>query len=382
MNYLQNTTTPRIFVAATRQDEGKTTTCVGLFRALEKRFADIGYIKPVGQRFVEVEGLKVDEDSMLMNETYRVRSPLRAMSPIAVEPKFTRHYLQHGHAAELQNKVQTAFDEVAWEKDFVIIEGTGHAGVGSIFDLSNAVVARLLHSKVILVSQGGIGRPIDEIAMNLALFEKHGVEVCGAIINKIEPDKLDLIPYLRKALKRMGLPLLGAMPMQQELRKPTLNQVCQQLHGEFLSGADLKRRRVGKVILGTMSSYQASRYFPTQGLLIASGDRDDLILSATQCYAAEKRHQLSGVVLTDSTLPDPGVTQFIRQSGLPFIVCACDGYTAASIINKMTVKTESADREKIHLIQQMVDEYLDVNLIVELGKMEIPQPQLDFGPEP
>jgi BioD-like phosphotransacetylase family protein len=373
MNLLRNVNTPRIFVAATRQDDGKTTTSIGLFGSLQRRMPNISYIKPVGQRFIEVEGLKIDEDSMLINQTYRVRSSLRAMSPIAVEPKFTRQFLEHGNSVHLHERVQSAFDEVAWEKDFVIIEGTGHAGVGSVFDLSNAVVAKLLKSKVIIVSQGGIGRPIDEIALNLALFEKHGVEVIGAIINKIDPDKMDLLPYVKRGLERMGLPLLGAMPMKQELRKPTLNQVCQQLNGEFLSGAEHKRRRVGKVIIGTMSSYQASRYFANQGLLITSGDREDLILSATQCYVGEKKHQLAGVVLTDSTLPDPGVTHYIRQSGLPFIVCACDSYTAASIITKMTVKTEVADKEKISLIQEMVEQYIDIDKIIAEGQM--PQAQ-------
>src|ERR1700679_1958067 len=81
---LRNTVTPRIFVAATRMDDGKTTTSVGLFAALQQRFSRIGYIKPVGQRFVEVEGAKIDEDTVLISDTYHVNTPIRSMSPIAV----------------------------------------------------------------------------------------------------------------------------------------------------------------------------------------------------------------------------------------------------------------------------------------------------------
>lgn len=365
-------------MAATRQDDGKTTTSIGLFASLQSRLKSIGYIKPVGQRFVEIEGQKIDEDSILINETYRVRSPLRAMSPIAVEPKFTRHFLDHGHASDMQARVQEAFDEVAWEKDFVIIEGTGHAGVGSVFDLSNAMVAKLLKSKVIIVSQGGIGRPIDEIAMNLSLFEKHGVEVIGAIINKIDPDKLDLLPYTKRGLARMGLSLLGAMTINYELRMPTLNQVCLQVQGEFLTGADHKRRRVGKVIVGTMASHNAKQFFSRHGLLITSGDRDDLIMAAGQAHMGDKKHQLTGVILTDNILPDPGVTQFIRDSGLPFILCACDSYTAASTINRMIVKTESGDKEKISMIQEMVEKNVEIDKIIQASQMPYQQPLLNF----
>src|SRR6201996_7589385 len=118
---LRNTVTPRIFVAATRQDDGKTTTSVGLFAALQERFPRIGYIKPVGQRFIEVEGAKIDEDTVLINDTYHPQTPLKAMSPIAVEPDFTRRYLSGGITHQLHDRVRTAFDIAAWEKDFVII---------------------------------------------------------------------------------------------------------------------------------------------------------------------------------------------------------------------------------------------------------------------
>jgi len=255
---LRNTITPRIFVAATRMDDGKTTTSVGLFSALQERFSRIGYIKPVGQRFVEIEGAKIDEDTVLINDTYRVRTPLRAMSPIAVEPDFTRRYLSGGITHQLHDRVRTAFDIAAWEKDFVIIEGTGHAGVGSVFDLSNATVAKLLQAKVIIVSRGGIGRPIDEISMNLALFEKHGVEVIGAIINKVVPDKMAMLKeYATLGLAKLGLPLLGIIPLHNELYKPTVNQACVHLRGEFLAGAQHKRRRIAKIGIGAMSSRHA-----------------------------------------------------------------------------------------------------------------------------
>src|ERR1700743_3055199 len=227
---LRNTITPRIFVAATRMDDGKTTTSVGLFSALQSRFPRIGYIKPVGQRFVEIEGAKIDEDTVLINDTYHPQTPLKAMSPIAVEPDFTRRYLSGGITHQLHDRVRAAFDIAAWEKDFVIIEGTGHAGVGSVFDLSNATVARVLQAKVIIVSRAGIGRPMDEIAMNLALFEKQGVEVIGAIINKAVPEKMAMLKeYATLGLAKLGLPLLGVVPMHTELWKPTVNQVCLRL---------------------------------------------------------------------------------------------------------------------------------------------------------
>src|SRR5438093_3104361 len=223
---ITNTVTPRVFIAATRQNDGKTTASLGLLSALQKRYPRIGYIKPVGQRFVEIEEQKIDEDTVLMDSVYRLNCPLLDMSPIAVEPDFTRKYLQSSNREALVKKIEKAFDRVAWEKDFVLCEGSGHAGVGSVFDLSNAQVAKILQAKVIIVSQGGIGKPIDEVALNKALFDKEGVEIIGVIINNVLGSKVDYITdFARRGFKRKGLELLGVIPHQRMLQSPTLEVI-------------------------------------------------------------------------------------------------------------------------------------------------------------
>jgi BioD-like phosphotransacetylase family protein len=341
---------------------------VGLFAALQSRFPRIGFIKPVGQRFVEVEGAKIDEDTVLINDTYHPHTPLRAMSPIAVEPDFTRRYLSGGITHQLHDRVRSAFDEAAWEKDFVIIEGTGHAGVGSVFDLSNAKVAKLLQAKVIIVSRAGIGRPIDEISLNMALFEKHGVEVIGAIINKVVPEKMAMLKeYATLGLAKLGLPLLGMIPLHTELYKPTVNQVCQQLRGEFIAGAQHKRRRVARIGIGAMSSRHAEHLLTPGTLVVTPGDREDLIMLVLNEEAkAATRGHLAGVVLTDGILPHDSVMDLIRQRAIPFISTKSDVSSATTTIARMTVKTEVGDRDKIGLIQKLVQEHVQVDRIVDL----------------
>src|SRR5208337_844860 len=231
-----NTTTPRVFIAATRQNDGKTTASLGLIAALREHFPRIGYIKPVGQRFVEIEEQKIDEDTVLMDAVYQLNCPLVDMSPIAVEPAFTRKYLESANNEALVKKIADSFDRVSWEKDFVLCEGSGHAGVGSVFDLSNAQVAKILGAKVIIVTQGGIGKPIDEVCLNQALFEKEGVEVIGVILNKVLGEKVDYISdFARRGLKRKGLDLLGVLPYEQILSHPSVDLIREELHAELLN---------------------------------------------------------------------------------------------------------------------------------------------------
>ena len=56
--------------------------------------------------------------------------------------------------------------------DIVIYEGTGHPGVGSVADLSNARVAKLLNAGVVIIVEGGIGNTIDLLNLSASLFRE------------------------------------------------------------------------------------------------------------------------------------------------------------------------------------------------------------------
>jgi BioD-like phosphotransacetylase family protein len=368
-----NSVTPRVFVAATQQNDGKTTTALGLFAALRKRVGRIGFIKPVGQRFVDVDGKQIDEDSVLINDTFGVHTPLEAMSPIAVQPDFTRRYIEQSNNEALLRRINHSFDRAAWEKDFVIIEGTGHAGVGSVFDLSNARVAQVLGAKVILVTRGGIGRPIDEVALNKALFDQEGVEVVGVILNKVLPEKYDLVrDFARRGLERLGIDLLGCIPEEPVLANATLGQICKTIKGSFLNAAQRNRRRVKKVIIGAMNSSHVMAAFQPGTLVITPGDREDVILAALSTAALSELdgQSLAGLVLAGDLTPSSPVLDLLRNSDLPIIGSPMDSYTVASSIYSMTVKTLPGDVEKIDKIQTMVEKHVEIDRLLEKLRAE------------
>lgn len=365
-----NSVTPRIFVAATDQNDGKTTAALGLFASLQKRMGRIGFIKPVGQRFVEVDGKQIDEDTVLIDQTFGVHTPLEAMSPIAVEPDFTRRYIEKSNNEQLVRRIQHSFDRAAWEKDFVIIEGTGHAGVGSVFDLSNARVARLLNSKVILVTTGGIGRPIDEVALNKALFDQEGVELIGVILNKVLSAKFEYVrDFAQRGLARLGIDLLGCIPEEPVLANATLGQISKTIKGAFLNGRERSRRRVKKVIIGAMNSSHVMEFFHAGTLVITPGDREDVILAALSSSSLSETdsNSLAGLILAGDLTPSPPVLELLKNSTLPIISSPMDSYTVASSIYSMTVKTLPGDVEKIDAIQSLVEKYVEVDRV--LGKL-------------
>jgi hypothetical protein len=361
-----NTETPRIFIAATRQNDGKTTASLGLIAALQQYYARVGYIKPVGQRFVEIEEQKIDEDTVLMDSVFRLNCPLVDMSPIAVEPDFTRRYLESARNDSLVRKIQKAFDRVAWEKDFVLCEGSGHAGVGSVFDLSNAQVAKVLGAKVVIVTQGGIGRPIDEVSLNQALFEKEGVEIIGVIINKVLDAKLEYVTeFARRGFRRKGLELLGVIPHRRILSSPTVGLIREELNAEMLNDTGDLQNLVEDVTVGAMGAHNALNFFRPGMLLITPGDREDIILAACTSLDGANEEMMAGIVLTGDLRPSASVQKVIRAMPIPVLLVAEDSYQVASKVHDLTVKTRPADAHKITLIRDLISKSVDLPKILK-----------------
>jgi BioD-like phosphotransacetylase family protein len=363
-----NTGTKRIFVAATRMNDGKTTTCLGLYAALRALYPEIGFIKPIGQRFVKVKGHLVDEDSFLLDTIYHVNVPIESMSPVTVDATFTRRYLEDPQAYQpiLADKISRAFDRVSWEKDFTIIEGTGHAGVGSVFDLSNARVAKMVGAKVIIVAQGGIGRPVDEIALNKALFDQEGVEVIGAILNKVTEEKIPAIThYARMGLQKLGIPLLGVIPNKKTLSSPNLSQIVEEIDGRWINGEETgKHERIRNVMIGAMTAKGISEYLIPGTLIITPGDRNDIILEAIANSKASKQKSASSLILTRDIIPDKRLMKKLSGTNIPVIAVDKDSYTIASEINRMTVKTQPEDSDKIPIIKKLILENIDLDYLL------------------
>jgi len=364
-----NTVTPRIFIAATEQDTGKTTTSLGLYSALGKKFPQIGYIKPVGQHFTEVDGRRIDEDSLLIQTVYQTRVPLEDMSPITIEPSFTRRYIDEANHDTLVRRIRHSFDRASWEKDFAIIEGSGHAGVGSVFDLSNASVARILESKVLLVVPGGIGLPIDEGALNKALFDREGVEVIGVVMNKVLATKIDQVQdFARRGFERLGLELLGVMPVQKKLTEPSLQQIATTIRGTFFCNVCFAGNFAADVVIGAVSSANIRQKISHGTLLVVPGDREDIVLAAISESSDWSAGRLSGLVLSDELKPHARLLEMLEKTKLPVVFSSMDCYSIAERILSLTIKIQPGDTDKIESVQELVAQHLDIpRLLQKLG---------------
>lgn len=182
----------KIYISATGQDCGKTTTSLSLLHLARRKYDRIGFIKPIGPKPIDWRGYRIDKDPATIAQVYGMEGMIERMCPVVIEPGMTRQVL-YGElpVTVLEDKILAAVRWLDNECDFLIVEGAGHSGVGAVLSLSNARVAAMVGAPVMMVTGGGVGSVIDAVAMNLSLYKQEGAQVRALVANKLDPDKRD-----------------------------------------------------------------------------------------------------------------------------------------------------------------------------------------------
>lgn len=358
---------PGVFIAATGQNIGKTTTSLALLSRMIPQYSGLSFMKPVGQRTIERMGVEADEDVLLMKDVFHIQGNARSMSPVTVPSGFTRDYLDGKKTNEvLAAAIRQGYAELSGEGHPVVVEGTGHAGVGSVFDMNNAQVAKMLDLPVILVAQGGIGRPIDEISLNLALFEAYGAKVKGVVFNKAKASKIpQMEDYCRKYLDKKGIDLLGVVEFDPVLSRPSLRRLVLDIKGaEVLSGEDNLDVVPTKIMTGAGALDYILDKTVKKTLVVTPASRSDVIMAAAHIYDLMKQgkemdQEFSGLFLTGTHKPHPDVLESARHSGIPILYTSRDTYETVEAIDGSLGKTLPSDTEKFQVIDRIYSEAID-----------------------
>lgn len=356
-----------IFIASTGQHVGKTTTSLGLLHGLKKRYSKVGFIKPVGQTLLEIEGAKVDKDVVLFKECFSLNSSYQDMSPVLLPQGFTRDFLDGKETTEhLKKLIVDAHNKLKKQNDFMLIEGTGHTAVGSIIGLNNAQVAKTLNADMIIVASGGLGSSFDELMLNLALCQKEGAKIRGVILNKVIDSKREMIlHYYPKALAPLGVPLLGAIPYNSFLSTPCMKDFEILFDTQLFSGASYVYRHFKTIkIADAPLKYYRDDSLAFNQLIITAATRQDVILATLAKFWNEKTKTPSsdlepGLILTGKIPPSQELQEKIKKSMIPALYTSLSSYKALEKITQLTAKTRLEDKPKILKAIDLVEEHIN-----------------------
>ncbi|MEM8727569.1 MAG: AAA family ATPase [Chlamydiota bacterium] len=355
------------FVAATGQHIGKTTACLGLVSGLIKRHKKIGFIKPIGQEHVEIDtGIYVDKDVVLFKDHFNFDEKEEVMSPVLFPRGFTRDFIDGKVSEEtLIEKIRNSFHRIEKKNRGVVVEGTGHVGVGSIVNLSNAKVASILGLDMILIASGGLGSSFDALAVNKALCDAHGVNIAGVILNRVHADKRQMVlSYMERALSHLDIPILGCIPFDPFLSNPTMQDFALLFKTSLLSGEDHQMRhfRHLRLVATSLKNYR-ELILPNQ-LIITPANREDIILATLTKHwdvkIASPTADLSvGMILTGNVPPRSTILEALKKATIPMLYASVSSYKAMEMITSYTVKIRKEDKKKIVEAVELVESHID-----------------------
>jgi dethiobiotin synthetase len=355
-----------IYVAATGQHVGKTTSTLGLIHSLKSFGGNIGYCKPVGQQYVTHDGKRVDKDTALFASFMGFDIEPDIHSPIILGPGATQDFIDNPEKYDLRGDLRHAKEVLEGRHDFLVHEGTGHPGVGSVAEVSNSVVAELMGAGLIMVVPAGIGNTIDKLDLNLSAFQQKNVPILGVIINKCIPEKIEKVKYyVGKTLDKRGIPILGVLPYEEELGLPLMATVCQAVKGEVLFNDDQFDNKVQDIIAGSLIDLEGLPNFRNQLLVVSVRRFDDAIRKIKQ---VAEQNQLSDSILSGVLLMGKGSLRgehinYIENFKIPVIKTNIDTYEAVIKISKIEVKINTRTPWKVKKAVELFAEHVDLSIV-------------------
>lgn len=357
------------FVAATGQHQGKTTTTLGLVANLMSAGIDVGYCKPVGQKHLTHNGSVADKDSVLFSKVLDFELEPAWHSPVILGSGVTKEYLLNPGAFDFTGAILKAADHLQRKHEMVVYEGTGHVGVGSVVDLSNAQVAKLLGSRAILVVEGGIGNTLDQITLNLALFREQDVPVHGVIINKVKPDKIESIrDILTRRLEAQGVPVLGFIPYDRSLSFPIMSTVSQSTRARCLLHPERMLNKVQGVMAGSL--IEIDHFDDQEGiLLVVNNSRFAEAIQRVIDKSTEMgldRTPLAGIIVTGDGKQgrwykaEDFEHDYLRQHRIPLLATPLETYDTVVMISRIEVKINTDTDWKVSRAIEMFREHVGI----------------------
>ncbi len=370
--------TTTVLVAPAGRSVGLTSTCLGLIRALDREGLRVSFAKPITNR-----------------EPGRSAALVALGAHIWPQPSVPRHeaerLLAAGDDQTLMEHVVEIVGRAGEGADVLIVEGmkpeTGNVHATRV----NALMMKALDAELILVASPRNQSP-GEVAESLAIAAHgYGALAGGRVVNCVlsricrgdaghgeaeseafgpvcgdcagcvgSPVPPEVEAAYRKALEAERLRPLAIVPCNGTLAAPRVLDVATALGARLLFAGEARTRRVRDVALCAMTVPNALKAMNPGTLVIAPGDRCDILLAAAM--AVQSGMPLSGVVLSGGLEPDPRVVSLCRktfEAGLPLLAMRDSSYRTATRMASMNSEIPPDDQERVERTMNFVADQVD-----------------------
>ncbi|MDF0535116.1 phosphate acetyltransferase [Shewanella yunxiaonensis] len=359
---------------------GLTSISLGIVRALERHGVKVRFFKPIAQ-------LRPDDKGPERSTTILSKSP--TVNPL--EPFDMVHaeaLIRADQTDVLMEQIIARVSESVGATETLIVEGLVHTRSHHFADDINYAVAKALDADIIFVATPGNDTP--NALMNRLEIAYHSwggaqnKRLIGAIVNKIgapvdeegrtRPDLSEMFDHdpsqhidtvgMFQLPGKSPLRILGSVPYNLDLVSPRASDLAKHLSARILNAGEMHTRRLRKVTFCARSLPNMVTHIKTDSLLVTSGDRSDVIVSA--CLAAMNGVKIGALLLSGGYEPEPAIMELCEQAfetGLPVFLIDSNTWQTSLNIQRFDHEVPVDDAVRIDLVQEYVASHIDQSWI-------------------
>jgi len=350
-----------LYIATSEANSGKSLIVLGTMELLSRRVQRLGFFRPIVR-----SSKRRDNDTELILGRYNL--------PQEFDDSYGATYDealdvagQRG-VAELIKRVLERYKKLEAECDFVLIEGTDFSGVASAFEFDfNAEAANNLRSPILNVVSGR-GRSAED-ALETAVASRRGFleqrcSVAATAVNRIRPDSLDEVRDQFSRHWTFDDPVYW-LEDEPSLESPTIRAVAESLLAAQLGDGELDLdREVLHIAVAAMQLPNFLDRLRDGTLVIAAGDRADILLGSLATVASENYPQICGIVLTGGLRPAEPVMRLIegfRHPPVPILAVETDTFETVRDVMSIEGTISPGSERKIHAALRLFESSVDAD---------------------
>jgi phosphate acetyltransferase len=358
------------YLATTGPGTGKSALALGLMSFLRHEIERVGYFRPIARSGPE-KGSSPDQRAELIRSVFALADDSRDM--VGITDHRATDLIATGRYDDMLQEIVSAYKRYEADHDFVLIEGTNYQGPTVAFEFDvNADIARNLGAPILLAVSGR-GHSTEDIADNAILSKEKFVErdcdLLAVIVNRANEQNLpELCVALSDELQKAGIVFAGAIPEEEILARPRMDEIASALDAEVLYGDCYLDNLVFGFRIASMQLMTILGRLESGALVITSGDRADVLLGLMASQISRKTANLSGILLSSGLRPSDEVDRVIRglrETRLPVLAVETGTYeTAINVSHVVSTITPSSQR-KIETARILFEQHVRADVLRE-----------------
>lgn len=373
-----------IMLVPVQASVGLTAMSLGVVHAIERHGLKVQFFKPISQHKTE---LAVSDHSSALIQQTSPSLPIQSFSQEEMQ-----RYLSEDKIDVLLEDILARANTVESDTEVLVIEGLVSTRNHPYADKINQEIATTLDADIIFVTHPA-NNSEEELNQLLestyhAWGGKKNKSLLGCLINKIgapvdadgktRPDLSDIFDHqadeqktpslLSSLAKSSPMPILGQVPFNLSLLFPRASDLAKHMGAKVLNEGHMASRRLHKVTFCARSLPNLVEHIRAGSLLVTSGDRADVIVSAN--LAAMNGVHIGALLLTSGYQPEENILKLCEQgfaTGLPVFLVDSNTWQTSLNIHSFDHKVPADDKERIHAIRDHVASCLDESFIHQMA---------------